>query len=438
MDHIKNPELRSEIRHLGTILGETIRELEGEESFQVVEELRKLAWDRRTGVENSEQRMIDRIASLNLEQLFITTRVFTVFLDLLNMVEDRRRVRVLGDRARGVYPKPRNESIRDAISQLHSAGNTADEIQKLIDELHIELVFTAHPTDAKRRSVRSKLAAIRGLLAVLDHDPFPEERDRVEREIRVEIAKLWQTDFIRPWRPTVMQEVSRGLSIKPVLWDEIPLITDEFRRGIIENYGDAVRLTRPFLTFGSWIGGDRDGHPGVTADVTRETVTWLRREALAFHLKTCEKWFNTLSLSERQIQLSGRLSAAIARAESLYLSPQYLSSEFQYPELKSQLSSLPPGELCRRWLAIVRWRLEQSQQKLSNNQTAVNSPAVPIAGAYPSADELANDVGILADALDATPAGKSGISGVRDWLVQIATFGFHLGSARRSTKCEDL
>ena len=414
MEHIRNPELRSEIRYLGTILGDTIRELEGQEAFQVVEELRKLAWDRRTGAENAEQRMIDRIASLSLEQLFVTTRVFTVFLDLLNMAEDRRRVRVLGDRARGVYPQPRNESIRDAILQLHHSGKTAEEIQKLIDELHIELVFTAHPTDAKRRSVRSKLTAIRGLLTLLDHDPYPEARDRAEQEIRVEIAKLWQTDFIRPWRPTVMQEVSRGLSIKPVLWDEIPIITDEFRRGIIENYGDAVKLKRPYLTFGSWIGGDRDGHPGVTADVTRETVTWLRSEALTFHLKTCDTWFNTLSLSERQVKLTGKLGTAISSAES------------KYPELKARLSGLPPGELCRRWLATVRWRLEQTQQVLLSSQPTEMIKCSSVAGAYESADELATDVGILADALDATPAGKSGISGVRDWLVQIATFGFHL------------
>jgi phosphoenolpyruvate carboxylase len=358
--------------------------------------------------------MIERIASLSVEQLFITTRVFTVFLDLLNMVEDRRRVRVLGDRARSVYPQPRNESIRDAILQLRQSGKTADEVQNLIDALHIELVFTAHPTDAKRRSVRSKLTTLRGLLAILDHDPHPEQRDRIEQEIRVEIAKLWQTDFIRPWRPTVMQEVSRGLSIKPILWDEIPLLTDEFRRGITENYGDQVRLHRPYLTFGSWIGGDRDGHPGVTADVTRDTVTWLRREALAFHLKTCEKWFNTLSLSERQVKLSDKLGPAISRVEE------------QFPQLQSVLAKLPPGELCRRWLASVRWRLEQSQRQLDGNQSKDNAGPASAAGAYVSADELHRDVSVLADALDATPAGKSGISGVRDWLVQIDTFGFHL------------
>ena len=178
----------------------------------------------------------------------------------------------------------------------------------------------------------------------------------------------------------------------------------------------AVKLKRPFLTFGSWIGGDRDGHPGVTAEVTRETVTWLRREALAFHIKTCEKWFNTLSISERQARQTSILSVAISNAESRYP---------QSAELKSQLSALPPGELCRRWLAIIRWRLEQTQQALLSKHAAATGPASS-SGAYQSADELASDVEILSEALLATPAGKSGISGVRDWLVQIAAFGFHL------------
>lgn len=396
------------------MLGDTVRELEGEEAFAIIEELRRLAWDRRTGVENSEERITDRIANLSLEDLFITTRVFTVFLDLLNLVEDRRRVRVLGDRSRGAYPNPRSESIRDAIAQLHAAGKTADEMQKIIDRLHIELVFTAHPTEAKRRSVRSKLTTIRGLLSQLDHDPLPEQRDRTEREIRGEIAKLWQTDFVRPARPTVMQEVSRGLSIKPVLWDEIPRLGEEFRRGILENYGDQVSLRRPCLTFGSWIGGDRDGHPGVTAEVTRETLTWLRREALAFHLKTCKRWFKTLSLSDRHLKIDEELRTAISNAESLY------------PDLHAELSALPMVESCRRWLAIIRWRLQQSQRALLSSVNPSSPNGVSVDGAYRSECELHGDLQLLITSLEKTPAGKHAVAGLHDWLTQIETFGFHL------------
>lgn len=414
MEDIKNVELRSEIRYLGTILGDTIRELEGDEAFAVVEELRRLAWDRRVGVDNAEKRITDWIAKLSVQQLFITTRVFTVFLDLLNLVEDRWRVRVLGERARQAYPHPRNESIRDAISRLRKSGMTSDELQNLIDELHIELVFTAHPTDAKRRSVRSKLTAIRSLLAGLDHDPLPEERDRTEQEIRTEIAKLWQTDFVRPWRPTVMDEVARGLSIKPVLWNETPRLADEFRQALTDNYGETVQLRKPCLTFGSWIGGDRDGHPGVTASITEETLSWLRREALTFHLNTCERWFNTLSLSERQVKIDSALKDAIARIES------------QFPELNNRVSSLPPDELCRRWLATVRWRLEQTLQPLLHRSGSGSNVNGQMPGAYASSAELGKDIELLAGSVEVTPAGKRSIAGLRDWITQIDTFGFHL------------
>ena len=200
-------------------------------------------------------------------------------------------------------------------SRSFTAGAwTGEQIEQLIDNLQIELVFTAHPTEAKRRSVRSKLRAIRELMTELDHDPWPEQRFRCEQLVRGEIAKLWQTDFIRPWRPSVMQEVGRGLSVKPVLWNEIPRIAEELQVALNENGGLGSAAKRSCLTFGSWIGGDRDGHPGVTADVTRETFQWLRREAIAFHLKTCDALFDSLSLSQRQIELGEQLNEAIQQA----------------------------------------------------------------------------------------------------------------------------
>lgn len=414
-------DLRTEIGFLGTVLGDTIRELAGAEAFAIVEELRRAAWDRRVGREHGEQRMTQQIAGLSYEQMQVVIRAFTVFLDLLNLAEDRRRVRVLGDRARQAYPNPRGESIRAAVSELRAAGTSAEAMQALIDRLHIDLVFTTHPTEAKRRSVRSKLRSLRELMKQLDSDQLPEERDRTENQIRSEIAKLWQTDFIRPWRPSVMQEVGRGLSIKPVLWSEVPRVAEELSRALRENYQDAVQLQRPCLTFGSWIGGDRDGHPGVTADVTAETFIWLRREALAFHRNTCDALFDSLSLSERQVRFNEELHQALQEAER------------RWSPLRERLRMLPPGELCRRWLSVIRWRLEETERcRLS---LAEDAPAQPLSdaeptthpqAAYGSAGELAEDVALLSAALSDLPGGCNVASEVQDWQVQIDTFGFHL------------
>lgn len=407
MNEVKEDDLRNEIGFLGTILGDTIRELAGPEAFTLIEELRLLAWRRRVG-EGSETEMLDRIASLNHEQLRIVVRAFTLFLDLLNVVEDRRRVQVLANRAEAAYPAPSPESIRDAIAKLKESGVSAADVQTLVDRLNVDLVFTAHPTEAKRRSVRAKLTAIRQLMSDLDDDPMPQERDECEAALRAEIAKLWQTNFIRPWRPTVMQEVSRGLSIKPVLWNEVPRIDAELRRGLLENFDEQVKPTQPVVTFGSWIGGDRDGHPGVTAEVTEETLGWLRREAIQFHLRACDALFDSLSVSSRQAGANDELTESLASVLK------------RYPQLQSRFELLPPGELYRHWLSMIRWRLENTSQLSLDDETQSTDKA------YGSACELAGDVNVLVDALTSAPGGQRMIPEVKAWQAQINAFGFHL------------
>ncbi len=402
---MKTAELRQEIGFLGAELGDTIREFAGEQAYEIVEQLRRAAWDRRVGSERADTRIKQLIAGLNDEQMQVVIRAFTIILDLFNLVEDRRRVRVLGERARQAYPHPRAESIRAAIAECKDSGKSAADVQKILDALHIELVFTAHPTEAKRRSVRSKLRAIRHLLEDYDSDQLPEVRDRTKQLIRTEIAKLWQTDFIRPWRPSVMQEVARGLSIKPVLWNEVPSIAAELKAALREYFGDQVTLPHACITFGSWIGGDRDGHPGVTAEVTEQTFAWLRREAIGFHLKACDRLFESLSISTRQVALDESFGNAIDQAVE------------RWPHLETRLASLPPGEWFRRWLSIIRWKLEQSQQGRESQ--------FPEA-AYRTADELATDVDVLDSAIRSLRGGQHIASELSAWQTQIQTFGLHL------------
>ncbi|MGB7343154.1 MAG: phosphoenolpyruvate carboxylase [Pirellulaceae bacterium] len=402
MNAPKTDDLRREIGFLGTILGDTIREIAGEEAFEIVERLRRSAWDRRVGRQRADQEIKDTIAKLNDQEMRVVIRAFTIFLDLANLVEDRRRVQVLAERGQAAYPGPRAESVRQAIAELKRRGKSASEVQSLIDQLNIDLVFTAHPTDAKRRSVRNKLTKIRQLMQSFDESSPAQVRDRAEKAIRAEVAKLWQTDFIRPWRPSVMQEVSRGLSIKPVLWNEVPRIFDELQRGTRENYGDQIRSKRTCVTFGSWIGGDRDGHPGVTADVTEETFAWLRREAIAFHVGTCDTLFDSLSISDRQVDFDSQLHQATEDAA------------MRWPVLKPRLDALPPGEVCRRWLVVIRWKLENTRRGLLDDS------------AYGSACNLMADVQRLVDAIEQLPGKEHHMSDLEAWQTQIETFGMHL------------
>jgi phosphoenolpyruvate carboxylase len=425
MNHPTPETWRREIGFLGSLLGDTIRQFGGDAAFELVEEFRRLAWDRRAGRESGDARLKQLIATLDDEQVRLVVRAFTTFLDLLNLVEDRRRIQVLDQRTENAFPEPRSESIRDAIGELKSVGLSPEQMQTLVDRIDIELVFTAHPTEAKRRSVRSKLRSIRRLLAEYHAQTMEHHRLEVEREIRGEIAKLWHTDFIRPWRPSVMQEVGRGLSIKSVLWETLPKIHDDFRMALREHFGEATRLSHPCIHFGSWIGGDRDGHPGVTADVTAKTLLWLRREAIEFHLRTCDALSDSLSLSDRQVHFGGRLRDCLAQAEQ------------RWPELDDRLAQLPPDELCRRWLSIIRWRLDQVHRLAPQNiETSQTPPSTPSAGtliasasdpnAYQTPAELIADLDILIEELGRLPGAELLVSDVRAWRTQTETFGFHL------------
>ena len=417
---------RAEIDFLGTKLGEVIRQFEGEEAFVVVEKLRLASRERRSGNDSREHALRELISTLDASQHRVVIRAFSVFLDLMNVVEDRTRVRVLAERAREVYPSPRKESIGEAVETLQRDGLSESDFEELVKRLDVDLVFTAHPTEAKRRSVRRKLRTIRELMTELDHDPWPEKRSELESQVGAEIAKLWQTDFIRHWRPSVMQEVERGLSVKPVLWNAVPRIVGELHAAAKQYYGIEIESKRRCVQFGSWIGGDRDGHPGVTADVTCETVLWLRKEAIAFHLRTSKQLFDSFSLSSRQAGEIARLSELIDTTLQ------------RWPEVKARIASIPPNELVRRWMSFIRWRLKQTEAAVdqlihSRSQSCTGGDGSPfeddlsvVSGAYSTSQELEEDVQVLLDSISDLPGCELYRVELHSWKTQVDTFGLHL------------
>ena len=405
LNESSSDQWRDEIGFLGSILGETIREQAGQPAYELVENIRRLSWLRRTGDESADAELKDLFSKLDETQIRIVVRAFTIFLDLLNLVEDRTRTQVLRERSESSFPATRGESIGQAVTRLKENGMAADEFQTLLDQINVELVFTAHPTEAKRRSVRRKLREIRNLLARHESEPMQHRRSEVEEAIYRELALLWQTNFIRPWRPSVMQEVERGLSVTPVLWDVVPRIDHEIRSAFESSYEGDVSTLRPSISFGSWIGGDRDGHPGVTHDVTQETLVWARREAIRNHLSTCDRLFHTFTVSNRQVDLGKEIGSAIDRAVS------------QFVELEDQVAPIPPSELVRRWLAIIRWKLRRTLQSIDESDSVID-------GIYSDANSLASDVRILVSAVKGAAART--LRPILAWQSQIRTFGFHI------------
>ncbi len=398
--------LLKEIVLLGEMLGDTIQEVVGSEYLEVVEEIRLIAKDSRS--EQTEASMLLRplISSMTPDQLRSVIRAFTIFLDLMNLAEDRQRVRVLREREKNALPNARGESICEAILNLKKNGKSEIEIQKLLDQLHIELVFTAHPTETKRRTVRSKLRNLRKLLGELDNDQMPSEYEQTLKLLQSEIAKLWQTDLIRPWRPTVMQEVQRGLSVKSVLWDVLPRILKELRGSLAEAYPDKKFQIHPCVTYGSWIGGDRDGHPGVTTEITEQTIIWLRQAALELHLSSCQELYNSFSLSQHQMNIGSTLSDRLSM----------ICVKFSL--LDEVVDKIPKDEVFRRWISMIRWRLHQTQ--LADLESEAKE------GAYTTPVELEIDVSVFFNTVQKSAGGKFLTEEIRIWLDRIKTFGFHL------------
>ena len=356
-------------------LDQTIREIAGPAGLAAVVKIRELAQAAHAGRAEALSELARSLAALSADERRVVARALSIFLDLMNVAEDRQRVRVLREAQRATHPR-RAESIRAAVAQLAAEAFTVDELQQLLDRLDIELVLTAPSNGGQTTLDPRQAAAIAELLRRCDErELLPREAAELDAQLQAELTKLWQTDFIRPWPPTVIQEVQRGLSIMPVLWDVVPGIVRDLRQALAEFYpGHALRVT-PLLRFASWVGGDRDGHPGVTADVTEQTLVWLRTAAVAQQRDTVCQLFGSLSLSSRQAPVSEELRQALAGAID------------RWPELERLLEGIPPNETYRRWLLIVDWRLQQSRQ------TRPSAP--PPAGAYESSDILAEDVRIM-------------------------------------------
>ncbi|MFN7812989.1 MAG: phosphoenolpyruvate carboxylase, partial [Planctomycetia bacterium] len=306
----------------------------------------------------------------------------------------------------GHAPRPKPHSLAAGIQELAGLGRSAEEVQGWLDRLHVELVFTAHPSEAKRRSIRAKLRRMRRGLRELDRDDLlPRERAEQEAALRSELAVLWRTEFLRPTRPTVADEVERGLSIVPRLWEAVPRVHAALRTALARHYPGVPFRVPPFLTFGSWMGGDRDGNPFVTAEVTAATLLRLRKAAIDRHVEWCHRLHDLLTVSRTALPGGDALEERLA----------VLSAD--WPELATTLEPLAAHETCRRWIRMIRFRLERSR--------AADLDAPPVPSGYRSGDELEADVAALVVCLDGAGLAAEE-SPPRQWLDLVRTFGLHM------------
>lgn len=399
--------LEQELSFLTELLNQVLAEQNGPAVQALDQALLTDARARRAGDAAAMGRLEERIAALSDDEFRLVVRSFAIYFELANLAEDRHRVRVLIERERRAAPDPRPESVGEAVNALVADGWQADDFADLLSRLSIEPVFTAHPTEAKRRTGRAHLRVLRDLLAHRDAEPSPRERAKLERKLLATLTSYWQTDMLRETRPSVMDEVRNGLFFAGTFWDVAPEIYRELALSLEECFRGQCFTIPPFLKLGTWIGGDRDGHPHVTFETTAETLLASRRAALERHLSQCRQLFVDLSVSGRQTDVDAALREAVESACE------------RWPAARRAAEPLNRWEWYRRFLCIIEWRLEQSLRA----ETLDDWPA----GCYHRPESLARDLRRIATSL-ANHGGERLLDGrLGDWLRQTEVFGFHCG-----------
>lgn len=346
-------DLSTTIHLLGDLLGTVISEFESPDLFALEERIRSAAKGRRLGEIDSSEVLAAEVNGMAVEDARAVAAAFSLYFDLVNLAEEHFRVTALRQQAQEKFPQPISDSIGEAIEFLKESGVTSEQMQQILNQLHIELVLTAHPTEAKRRTILSKLERVARLLQSLeDCNQLPDDETIVQEAIHAEIASIWLTSRMRTDRPSVTDEVRTGLYfIDEVFWELIPRIYDDLSRALDRYYPgiQQVRQNDPdrdsksgpaWLTLASWMGGDRDGNPNVTVEVTAETLRLHRGLAVEKHRHSLQELARRLSLNRKQVTQLPALDPWLANRRPFPPHVAYLEKRYQDEPFRLAISLL--------------------------------------------------------------------------------------------------
>lgn len=303
--------LRDDVRMLGDSLGRTIAADLGDEFLQRVETIRQLAKEGRSAEKPDHDELLSAIESLDKEDVLPLARAFTQFLNLANIAEEHHRVR----RQLDVSEQEEADEFSDLLNRLHcDLGQSAEQIQDTLSNLRIDLVLTAHPTEVNRRTLIQKYDAITDCLKRLDRqEPVSERLDQL-------IAQIWHTDEIRKQRPTPVDEAKWGFAvIENSLWKAIPAFYRRLDQSLQAGFNVNLPLNCSPVRFSSWMGGDRDGNPNVTAKVTAEVLQLARWMAADLFVKDVDELRKELSMFRANAELRKQVGEATSEPYRAYL-----------------------------------------------------------------------------------------------------------------------
>ncbi len=421
---LKEAPLRRDVRSLGVLLGEVLREQAGLPLYQAVEDLRRTAIARREAGANSTdahaalaeqhlQHALARVQSLSNTTAYQLARAFAFFFELTNLAETNHRKRRRLSHQLDPNAGPQRGSFRGTLRALKLAGVTAEEARALLDRITVTPVFTAHPTEVARRSVMSKRRRISTLLEQLDRIPVPEAQlESIEQEVIAEITALWQTDDVRMARPAVRDEVRMALDYyESSIFATLPVLYSEVAAALASEYGietDLAGLPR-LVAFGSWIGGDRDGNPFVTPRATRTALAMAHDLLLAHYRRRLQNVSDQLASSTQQVPISPELAALLDG----YMKQLRAAGQ-------TELEARFPFESVRLLVGCIMMRL------CGSPQISVPPPSGLPLKPYTRADEFVADLTVLHSSLIQNRGRRLAQSLIDPLLLEVRTYGLHL------------
>jgi len=310
--------LSEQINLLGGLLGRVIQSQASPEMLSLVEELRQLT---KQSIQEHDpsirEQVVERIKGLELNEIEWLLRAYTTFFYLVNQSEQQEIIRINRERASLLPEVDRVESIDEAVGMLKREGFELNAVMDIVSRLDIQPTITAHPTEARRRTILYKQQHLASLIDQLRNSkPTPQERNELLHQLQNHVGLLVASDKVRASKPTVIDEVENGLHyLRNAIWETVPRIHRDVVNAIERHY--QVQIEVPvFLKFRSWIGGDRDGNPNVTAEVTMKTFSMHRRTALARYLEDLRLLRRDLSISELLIEIPQVLYESIQSDEA--------------------------------------------------------------------------------------------------------------------------
>ncbi|MDS0299512.1 phosphoenolpyruvate carboxylase [Halogeometricum sp. S1BR25-6] len=392
-------DVRQDVRELGALLGDVLEEQSSTESFRTVEDIRTAAIDYRKGDLDSRDRLSRVLDGLDPDGESVVARAFTTYFELINLAEERERVRTIREASQeGTL----EDGLTATVESFADGDADPETVQRVLDDVLIEPTFTAHPTEARRKTVKAKLRSIAARIEDMDERRLTDrERQQLWRKVDSEVTSLWQTSQVRGRRPEPQDE-ARNVQwyLENILFDVVGQVYAEFEDALADEYPE-VDVPKLF-EFRSWAGSDRDGNPFVTPEVTEDTLERQRSVVLGKYSDALKRLSGVLSQDGERVDAGAEFERSL------------VADRERLPVVADETEERYPDEPYRQKLKLMRERIRRIEDVRPDG--------------YSNHHELLEDLRVIDKSLRNNGAEVVADEYLSPLMRQVDTFGFTLAS----------